>query len=136
MPKKLVADFLYEEESYIIRGACFNVYNALGGGIKEKIIERALSEELSGRKLQVDIRPRIDVMYKNKKAGAYIPDLVVNGKIIIELKSKPFLNKEDEKQFWGYLKGSNYSLGFLVNFGPQKLTIKRFACTRKSAQIS
>lgn len=61
----------------------------------------------------------------------YIPDVVVNSAIIIELKSKPFITKIDEKQFWGYLKGSEYTLGFLINFGPQKLIIKRFAHTKK-----
>lgn len=71
--------------------------------------------------------------YHGEKIGTYIPDLVVNGKIMIELKSKPFLTSEDEKQFWGYLKGSPYQLGFLVAFTPRQLIIKRFAHTKKSA---
>ena len=120
---------LYEEESYKIRGACFSVYNSLGGGIKEKMIERALTEELTNSNLDIESQKRLDVIYKNIKIGTYIPDLIVNGKIIIELKSKPFITKEDEKQFWGYLKGSGYKLGFLVNFGPCKLTLKRYIYT-------
>ena len=130
MSKNKVPDFLYEEESYHIRGACFSVYNALGGGIKEKIIERALSKELTKREFSVEAQQRIDVWYQNEKIGIYMPDLVVNNKIMIELKSKPYLTKEDEKQFWGYLKGSGYRLGFLVNFGPQRLDIKRFVFTK------
>jgi len=122
---------LYEEESYKIRGACFNVYNSLGGGIKEIIIERALVKELLNQGLSIENKKKIPIIYKSEKVGFYIPDLIVNGKILIELKSKPFITKEDEKQFWGYLKGSEYKLGFLINFGPQKLIIKRFIHDRK-----
>jgi GxxExxY protein len=86
--------------------------------------------------MNIENQTRIDIFYDNEKVGTYIPDLIVNDKILIELKSKPFLNKEDEKQFWGYLKGSKYKLGFLINFGPQKLTIKRFAHTKNDPHKS
>ncbi len=120
---------LYENESYKIRGACFAVYNNLGGGIKEKILEKALLKELTDLGLSILSQKRIDLIYKGEKIGVYIPDIIVESKIICELKSKPFISKEDEKQFWGYLKNSNYKLGFLINFGPQKLSIKRFIYT-------
>ena len=131
MVQNRVEDFLYEKESYKIRGACFKVYNALGGGIKEKIIERALTKEMASSGMKAENQVRIDVFYDKEKIGVYIPDLVIEGKIIVEIKSKPFIEKEDEKQFWGYLKGSEYKLGFLVNFGPDKLMIKRFVHTNK-----
>ena len=91
MPKKKVDDFLYEQESYKIRGACFQVYNVLGGGIKEKIIERALSAELRKQRMKVGHQVRVQMSYQGEKIGTYIPDLVVNDNIMIELKSKPFL---------------------------------------------
>ena len=131
MAQNRVKDFLYEEESYKIREACFKVFNVLGGGLKENIIERALIKELINSNIAVKNQERIDVFYENEKVGVYIPDIIVDDKILLELKSKPFLTAEDEKQFWGYLKGSKYKLGFLINFGPQKLTIKRFAHTAK-----
>ena len=133
MSKKKVPDFLYEKESYQIRGACFKVYNVLGGGIKESIIVRALIKELTTQRITTENQVRINVVYNNEKIGVYIPDIVVSDKIIIEVKSKPYLTKEDEKQFWSYLKGSKYKLGFLVGFTPQKLIIKRFVYTKKSA---
>ena len=137
MVKKIVKDFLYEKESYKIRGCCFKVFNSLGGNIKEKIIEKALLSELKNQELAVETQTRIDVIYNSEKIGVYIPDLIIGNKIILEIKSKPFLGQEDEKQFWGYLKGSKYKLGFLINFGPNKLTIKRFVHTKKlSASIS
>jgi len=126
-----MARLLYEDESYKIRGACFDVYNALGGGIQEKIIERAMVHELLSEGLEVDNQFKIDILYKGEKIGIYAPDILVNKKIIVEIKSKPFLTKEDEKQFWGYLKGSKYKLGFLVIFSPSGLIIKRFIHTQK-----
>ena len=126
-----MAKLLYEDESYKIRGACFKVYNALSGGIQEKIVERALSKELITQGMNIENQVRIDVIYNNEKVGTYIPDLVIDNKIILEIKSKPILTKEDEKQFWGYLKNSKYKLGFLVIFSPQELIIKRFVHTNK-----
>ena len=126
-----MAKLLYKDESYKIRGACFKVYDALGGGIQEKVIERALLKELLAKELEVKTQVRIDIFYQGEKIGTYIPDLVVNDKIVIEVKSKPALTKEDEKQFWGYLKNSKYKLGFLVNFSPAELVIKRFVHTIK-----
>ena len=105
----------------------------MGGGIKERVIIRALTKELITQGMTVENQVRINVIYSNEKIGTYIPDLVINDKIIIEVKSKPFITKEDEKQFWGHLKWSKYRLGFLVNFGPNKLLIKRFIHTKKSA---
>jgi GxxExxY protein len=131
MVKKKVPDFLYEGESYKIRGACFRVYNVLGEGIREKIITRALIKEIVSQGMLVENQVRIDIVYDNEKIGIYMPDLVVDGKIIIEIKSKPYLTREDQKQFWGYLKSSKYNLGFLINFGSRKLLIKRFAHTEK-----
>ena len=131
MKKNKIPDFLYEEESYKIRGACFNVYNTLGGGIKEKIIERALTKELLSQGMTVGNQTRINIVYKNEKIGVYIPDLVVDNKIIIEIKSKPFITKEDKKQFWSYLRGSKYKLGFLIGLTSQKLIIERFVHTKK-----
>jgi len=130
--KNKVENFLYGEESFKIRGACFKVYNTLGGGIKEKIIERALTKELMAQGMSVENQKRIDIVYNNEKIGVYIPDFVINEKIIVELKSKSYLTKEDEKQFWGYLKNSKYKLGFLVIFSPSRVIIKRFIHTKKS----
>ena len=132
MDKKKVDDFLYEDRTYKIRGAFFNVFNALGGGIKEKVIENALEKELEGLGFRVNRQKRIDIKYKGEKVGAYIPDLIIDDLIIIEIKSKPFLIKEGGKQFWGYLKGSGYKLGFLVNFSPRKLEIKRFVYSKSA----
>lgn len=122
-------ELLYKEESYKIRGACFSVYNSLGGGIREIVIERALAMELGEKGLVVARQQNIDIIYKNEKVGTYVPDIIVNNKIVIEIKSKPFVTQEDKKRFWGYLKNSNYKLGFLINFSPRELIVKRYINT-------
>ncbi|KKT26173.1 MAG: hypothetical protein UW11_C0020G0009 [Parcubacteria group bacterium GW2011_GWA2_43_9b] len=121
-------ELLYKELTYKIRGACFNVYNELGGLFREKIVDRALTEELLERGLKVDNQKRIDIYYKDKKIGTYVPDKIVNDEILLEIKCKPILNRNDEEQFWKYLKGTKYRLGLLINFGAQNLEIKRIIC--------
>ncbi len=125
MSTKSGEKLLYEDSSYKIRGACFELYKKFGGAFKESVINKALVTELEIRRLQVEIQKRIDIFYKGKKVGVYVPDIIINNEILIELKVKPFLTKEDEKQFWYYLRGSKYKLGFLINFGSNNLQIKR-----------
>ena len=115
---------LYEKESFEIRGACFKVWKEFGGAYKENIVDRALTIELRKRNFFVEDQKRINIYYDGQKVGTYVPDKVVNGIIILELKSKPFLVLSDSRQFWRYLKGSDFKLGFLINFG-NKLEIKR-----------
>jgi len=124
MPQKLVKDFLYEKESYQIRGACFDVWKSFGGAFKEKIIDRALTKSLEKQGLKVENQKRINIYFKDEKVGTYVPDKIVNDCILLEIKAKQILTKQDIDQFWKYLKGSQYKLGFLINFGP-KLNIKR-----------
>lgn len=132
---KKVRDFLYEGESYKIRGACFQVWNALGSAFKESAVDKALTKEIRGRGLKVEDQKRIDIIYNGEKIGNYIPDKVIEDKIILELKRKSYLTKQDVKNFWNYLRGSKYKLGFLVNFGDERLEIKRvvYEKARKSA---
>lgn len=109
--------FLYPQESYLIRGACFNIYKKFRNTQKESIYQRSLLEELKSKGLTVEREKQLPVFHLKIKVGVYVPDLVVNGIIIIELKAKPFLHKEDIRQFWYYIKNSEFKLGFLVNFG-------------------
>lgn len=85
-----VQDFLFERESYEIRGACFSVWNSLGSAFKESAIDKALTIELRKRGLEVEDQKRIAIMYNEEKIGSYIPDKIINGKIILELKRSLF----------------------------------------------
>lgn len=62
-----ITDFLYEEESYLIRGACFTVWNALGSAFKESAIDKALTKEFKSKGLTVEDQKRIDIMYDGEK---------------------------------------------------------------------
>ena len=73
----------------------------------------------------MDNQKRIDIYFEGEKVGTYVPDKIVNEKILIEVKCKPFLTRDDEKQFWCYLKASEYKIGLLVNFGTKRLEFKR-----------
>ncbi|MBI4159967.1 GxxExxY protein [Candidatus Wolfebacteria bacterium] len=116
---------LYEGLTYKIRGALFNVYNALGSGHKENVYQNSLEIEFKKLGLEYEREKRVDVIYEDKKVGLYQPDFVIEGKIVIELKALPFLGDPPKKQARYYLKGSHYKLALLVNFGGSKLEIER-----------
>lgn len=125
MVKKKVDDFLYEDLSYKIRGCAFKIYNTLGFGHKENVYQAALEIEFEKSKINFEREKVLPVLYGGKKVGIYKPDFVIDNKIIIEMKAVPFILKNNETQLTYYLKGTNYKLGFLVNFGSQKLDIRR-----------
>lgn len=117
---------LFPNESYEIRGACFTIYKKFRNTQKESVYQRSLLIELKKRGLKAEREKQLTVFYSGEKVGIYIPDFLVNNSILIELKVKPFLHKDDIKQFWYYLKNSQYNLGFLVNFGePDGVNIHR-----------
>lgn len=127
---------LYEEESYQTRGAVYKIYQEFRNYHKELVYHNALYNDLVALGLKVEKNKKIFVFYKGKKVGVYVPDLIVNHCIIIELKSKPRLMMEDKKQFWHYLKSSGYQVGFLINFGsPDGVQIERKVFTKSSASV-
>lgn len=112
-----MAELIYKKESYIIQGVAFDIYKQFRNRHKEKVYQNSFYLGLKNKELNIEKEKRIDILYNNKKAGVYIPDLVINDIIFIELKVKPKLTQDDIKQFWYYLKVSNYRLGYLINFG-------------------
>ncbi|MBU3901138.1 GxxExxY protein [Patescibacteria group bacterium] len=117
--------FLYKKESFDVIDACQEVWKEFGGSFKEVIVDRALEIALRNKGYKIDNQKRINVYFKNERVGVYVPDKIINEIILLELKCKPFITREDEKQFWHYLKASPYKLGFLINFSPKKLEFRR-----------
>ena len=109
--------FLYKEESYIIQGIAFEIYKQFRNRHKEKVYHNAFYLGVKDKGLPAEKEKRINIFYNNKKVGTYTPDLVIPDKILIEFKVKPRLTQDDIKQFWYYLKVSNYRVGYLINFG-------------------
>ncbi len=113
------------EITYAINGAVFEVNKVLGPGFLEKVYENALIVELSGRGLQVESQVPIRVTYKGSYVGEYIADLLVEGHVIVELKTVENLDKIHEAQLLNYLKATGKPVGLLVNFKSPKAEIKR-----------
>ncbi len=122
---KKIEGYLYEEETEKIRRACAAVWREFGGSFKEAVVDRALTIALQKEGLGVEDQKRIDIFYEGQKVGTYVIDKVVNRVIAIEIKCKPFLHEEDKRQFWRYLKGSDYRVGYLINFSPRKTEVFR-----------
>ena len=105
------------ELTYIIRGAIFEVYNELGPGLLEKIYESALYNELTEQGLFVRQQVPMPVRYKGKDLLiGYRLDLLVEERIIIEIKSVELIHPVHHKQLMTYLKLMDLRLGILVNF--------------------
>ena len=108
---------LYEELTYQIRKAIFNVYNYWGPGLFEEIYEKSLIAELKSFGLKVECQKTIPVIYKGVKIECdYRLDLLVEDKVIIELKAVEELKPVHKKQLFTYLKITDKRLGLLVNF--------------------
>jgi len=113
------------EITYIINGAIFEVNRILGPGFLEKVYEKALLIELRERGLKAENQVPINVKYKGADVGEYIADLLVEDKVIVELKTVESLTKVHEAQLLNYLQATGIKIGLLVNFKNQKAEIKR-----------
>jgi len=90
-----------------------------------------LKEFLESKNIPVEKEKTINIYSSksNKVVGTYRPDMLIDGKIIIEAKSSRFTNKQDEKQLYFYLRNSKYELGYLINFSTPQLYLKRIIYT-------
>ncbi|MFW5612649.1 MAG: GxxExxY protein [Prevotella pectinovora] len=108
---------LYEDLTFQIRKAIFNVYNYWGPGLLETIYEKSLMIELETMGLEVECQKHIPVVYRGKEIECdYRLDLLVEDKVIIELKAVENLQPIHKMQLSTYLKITGKRLGILVNF--------------------
>ena len=114
-----------EELSYAIRGCVYEVFRELGCGFLEKVYENALLVELKERGLNAESQIPVKVFYKNKIVGEYIIDILVEKKVIVELKTVEKVDNVHEAQLLNYLKASGIQVGLLINFKHPKVEIKR-----------
>lgn len=117
-------EYLHKELTSKIIEAFYKVYNSLGFGFLEKVYENALKYELESMHLKVEKQKPIDVYYREIKVGEYFADLMVENKVILELKAAEFLIEEHELQLINYLKATEIEVGLLLNFG-KKPEIRR-----------
>ncbi len=117
-------EYLHKELTSKIIEAFYRVYNSLGFGFLEKVYENALKYELELMNLKVERQKPIEVRYKEIRVGEYFADLIVEDKVIIELKAAEYLIEEHEFQLINYLKATDIEVGLLLNFG-KKPEIRR-----------
>ena len=118
---------IYEQESYAIRGAVYDVYREMGSGFLESVYQECLENELASRNIPFASQPEIQLYYKeNLLSQVYIPDFICYNKIILELKVASELTNKHEAQIMHYLNATKMQLGLLINFGDYpKATIRR-----------
>ena len=109
-------DLIFKDEFYQIKAACIEVRKVLGNGFLEKVYENALKYELEQNGFRVQSQKEINVFYKNKNVGKYFADLVVDDKIIIELKCCNQILPIHKAQLLNYLKATGFQLGIIINF--------------------
>ena len=117
--------------------AFYTVYNTLGYGFLEKVYENAMAIELRKLGLEVKKQQNIKVFYDNQEVGDYYSDLLVEEKVIVELKAAKNLCEEHEAQLLNYLKATDIEVGLLLNFGKEaqlkrKVFSKEYKNLRKS----
>ena len=117
---------LHEDLTQDIIGAAFDVHNALGCGLPEKVYENALARELGLRGRVVTPQKEFKVSYKDKEVGVYYADLVVDDKVVVEVKSVNDLGDVHRAQILNYLRVSGIKVGLLLNFARPKLKLERF----------
>ena len=119
-----MTEYKYEEITGQIINAAYTVHNTLGYGFLEKVYHNALAIELRKRDFFVEAEKAIVVKYEQQIIGEYFADIVVNGKIIVEVKATDKYNPVFEAQLLNYLKAVGLNVGLIINFGPS-VQVKR-----------
>ena len=115
----------HNDITYEIRGAIFEVNKILGPGFLEKVYENALLIELKNRGLNAASQVPLKVTYKTQIVGDYFADIVVEDKVLVELKTVDKLGGIHEAQLLNYLKATGIQVGLLINFKSKTAEIKR-----------
>ncbi len=120
----MTKDYLFEETTKQIISCFYKVFDELGNGFLESVYEKSLLIELGNCGLVALPQKSLSVYYKNQLVGEFKSDIIVDDKILIEIKAVNKLVAKHEAQLLNYLKATKIKLGLLVNFG-EKLEFKR-----------
>jgi GxxExxY protein len=120
-----MSEFYYKELSFQIIGICYKVHKALGPGLPELVYNRALYLEFSKQGIPIETERQYKVFYDQVDVGFYRCDLIVDSKIILELKSEDRLTRNHDVQLFTYLNVTGIKVGYLINLGNRKMEFKR-----------
>lgn len=116
---------LHRELTYKIIGMLYKVHSSIGCGFPERIYQRAIEIEFKKAGMLFEMEKEIDIEYDGQNIGKHRLDIVVENKVILELKATDRLPKIFREQLISQLKASSYKVGLLVNFGTPKLQYVR-----------
>ncbi len=116
---------IYPILSYQVMQAVFEVHNTLGPGFIESVYEEALVFELEIRQIAFERQKNVEVRYKGRVVGAQRLDLIIDSRIVLELKAVSALTDAFKQQTLSYLKATGLKLGILINFGASRVEYVR-----------
>lgn len=125
MPRPIKYPAIFEELTYKVIGLGYAIHKELGPAHKELVYQHALSKLLEDEKIPFAKEVQLPVLFLGKKVGTYIPDFIVDQKVIIEVKAMQFLPEAAGTQLNYYLKTTGYRVGLILNFGARRLQMKR-----------
>lgn len=119
-------EIVHKELSYAVTGCIFDVHNEVGPGVREETYQKAMELRLAEAELSFLAKPRQELIYLGEVADAFEPDLLIENKLVVELKShKEGLSTANFRQVLNYLKFWNVRLGLLVNFAAHQAAVQR-----------
>ena len=121
----------YGEITEAILGCAFEVINELGAGFLESVYERAMLLALRQKGLMAEGQRSIRVMFRGEAVGDFYADILVEEKVIVELKAVKVIAPEHEAQVINYLNATGIEVGLLINFGNPRLEYRRFTRRRE-----
>lgn len=127
-------DFSYRILTGQVIGACYQVYTELGYGFLESVYEAAVALVLGSEGLMVERQAHLPVWFRGRKIGRFRADLIVNRKVIVELKAARVLEAAHEAQLLNALRSTCIEIGILFNFGPRP-QFKRMAFSNQRKNV-
>ena len=121
----------HEEITKQIIGCAFEVINELGAGFLESVYDKSLLLALRQKGLSAVSQHPITVRFRGQSVGDFFADLLVENKVIVELKAVKAITPEHQAQAINYLNATGIEVGLLINFGNQKLEYKRFTRSKE-----
>ncbi len=115
----------HKELTEKIIAAAYSVYNKMGFGFLESVYQKCLLIELKKAGLQAEFQKPIIVKYENEVVGEFKADIIVEDTVIVELKSVRQITQAHEVQLVNYLVATGKPIGLILNFGEQKVEVKR-----------
>ena len=123
-----VVDTPYDKLTYLIIGCAMSVHRELGPGLRENTYQKSLANHLSEKSISFEeeqLFPETDDSDHQRLVGYYIPDFVVEDKVIVEIKALNGLDNSHLAQVIGYLAVTGFPVGLLINFGERSLRYRR-----------